>query len=798
MSQTAFLMTAESRLERLRERLTRGLAHARRDTSMRPVDIIVPLYNAVEQTLSCLESVAAYTTFPYRLIVIDDASSDIRVGDTLAALTGLDADVIAVRHACNAGFVASANEGMRMSHSHDVVLLNSDTVVTARWLEKLAAVSRSRPGVATVTPLTNNGTICSVPEPGGSAVVPGGYNIDTFAALVEETSFALMPEAPTGVGFCLYISRAALHDVGLLDADAFPRGYGEENDFCQRAIARGYVNLIADDTFVYHAGRASFGSEADDRLERNLRILCRRHPGYLRAVRRHLSHDPLDKYRHYLRACVSAGRRPRHERTLRVLHVLHQGGGTERHVRDLASNEDPDVISYVMTTNGEQLSVDEYSCGHVLRTLLFRLAERRASVQIQSVHEYQRHLARIFVALQLDLIHIHHFRYHGVDAAAAAVSSAIPYVVTLHDYFALCPTYTLINSEGAVCADCRRHEAGEDASECMRAIGQPAGFLLEYQRSMFGVLRAARRLFVPNVSVREVFSLAYPDIANRIVVLEHGHRAAPASGRVEPPAGQLDVALIGGIEFHKGAGILRALLAENQCDDIVFHLYGTTTDVDVLRLRKGRRQRLDGSWFVYHGPYDADDIVGLLIRDRIQLGLQLAIWPETFSYTLSEFVQAGIPVIAADIGAQGERTRRHALGWVLPSPWDVRALVALLEQLRTSPSEWIDVRERMDRQSAVRPLATAWKEYVEAYRHVIASGAAGRELEPATLAGQAVDGDRAFLGAHTRLAHDGYASAGPASIPSRAIQLIRQHGIAKVVRLAMATAIGEVRSRFTV
>ena len=66
----------------------------------------------------------------------------------------------------------------------------------------------------------------------------------------------------------MYIRRAALADVGLFDADAFGRGYGEENDFCLRASARGWRHLLACDTFVYHEGTVSFGAGAQPLRDR--------------------------------------------------------------------------------------------------------------------------------------------------------------------------------------------------------------------------------------------------------------------------------------------------------------------------------------------------------------------------------------------------------------------------------------------------------------------------------------------------------------------------------------------------
>ena len=66
---------------------------------------------------------------------------------------------------------------------------------------------------------------------------------------------------PTGVGFCMYIRRACLDEIGLFDAETFGRGYGEENDFCMRAAAAGWRNVLAGDVFVYHEGAVSFSGE---------------------------------------------------------------------------------------------------------------------------------------------------------------------------------------------------------------------------------------------------------------------------------------------------------------------------------------------------------------------------------------------------------------------------------------------------------------------------------------------------------------------------------------------------------
>ena len=128
------------------------------------VDVVLPVHNAGRDLESCLQSIARHTSHLYRLILIDDGSTDEGIAGILDRLAESAPEALVIRRPENRGFVATVNEGLALSTAPYAVILNSDTVVTSRWLEKLVAVARSRPDVATVTPLTNNGTICSIPR----------------------------------------------------------------------------------------------------------------------------------------------------------------------------------------------------------------------------------------------------------------------------------------------------------------------------------------------------------------------------------------------------------------------------------------------------------------------------------------------------------------------------------------------------------------------------------------------------------------------------------------------------------
>ena len=651
------------------------------------VDVVVPIHDAYDALERCLASVAAHTCSPHRLVLIDDASRDPRVAALLDRVHVSSPDVVVMRHRENRGFVRTANEGLAASGTSDVVLLNSDTVVTAGWLDKLRRAARSRKDVATVTPLTNNGTLCTVPDVARPGEIPAGWTADDMGALVESLSFHLRPEAPTGVGFCLYVTRDAIRRLGGFDAEVFGDGYGEENDFCRRAIAAGMVNLIADDTFVYHQGGASFGPSKGARVEANLARLRARHPGYDGAIERYYRDHPLAGFHRVLARHVRDGG-PGAAPRVRVLHVLHEGGGTEKHARDLAAEAGEGFVSFVARSDGASFDVEEYRAGAVTARLRMPFAAALPREFTFAHGAYREAVDALCALTGADVVHVHHLLAGTLDVAEVAGHRGVPYCVTLHDYFALCPRYTLLDPDGRVCDGCTVDPRGPRAARCMDDLGATTADLEEHQRRLRAFLDRAARLFVPSASAAAMVLRRHPDLDGRLRVIEHGiagPRRPPVDVGNAPRTAEnpLRVAIIGGLNHHKGQDALLDLLDRNTGDALAFHFFGAAEGDELSSLPVGRETRLRGSRITYHGRYASGTIVPLLADARIDVGLQLSTWPETFSYTLSEYAMAGIPVVALDRGAVGARVARDRLGWLAD---DVPKVLEVLETLAREPA----------------------------------------------------------------------------------------------------------------
>ncbi|HQW64813.1 MAG TPA: glycosyltransferase [Pseudomonadota bacterium] len=253
-------------------------------------EVIVPIHDGVDALSACLASLRRTLPPQARLQLVDDASGDPRVGALLHAFSAAAPCALALHvQARNLGFVATVNAAMARAQG-DVVLLNSDTVATPGWLQRLARCAATVPRLATATPWSNNAEICSFPLFCRANPVPA--DPDAVAAAAARLA-AEYPELPTAVGFCMLIRRAALDAIGDFDAATFGRGYGEENDFCQRAAAHGLRNVLCDDAFVAHVGGQSFAPLGLAPGGENLGRLVARYPRYNAEVADFIARDPL-------------------------------------------------------------------------------------------------------------------------------------------------------------------------------------------------------------------------------------------------------------------------------------------------------------------------------------------------------------------------------------------------------------------------------------------------------------------------------------------------------------------------
>jgi predicted glycosyltransferase/GT2 family glycosyltransferase len=235
-------------------------------------EVVICVHDALEDVRRCLASIVAHTDARHRLVLVDDASGP-ECRDELARFAGSHDAVTLLRHEERLGYTRSANRGLRQASADFVVLLNSDTIVTPDWLERLLECAASDPWIGIVGPLSNSATFQSVPERKTSGqgwvrnTLPAEWGPDDVAAAIDAIAPRAFPRVGVLNGFCFGITRAVIEEIGYFDEVSFPDGYGEEVDYCLRATKAGFALAVADHAYVYHAANRSYGPEQREALK---------------------------------------------------------------------------------------------------------------------------------------------------------------------------------------------------------------------------------------------------------------------------------------------------------------------------------------------------------------------------------------------------------------------------------------------------------------------------------------------------------------------------------------------------
>ncbi|MBM3501196.1 MAG: glycosyltransferase, partial [Armatimonadetes bacterium] len=224
--------------------------------------IIIPVWNQLEHTRLCLDSLREHTAYPHEIIVVDNGSDD-GTPECLAE----QADVTVIRNDRNEGFIKACNQGLRASAGDYLVLLNNDTVVTRGWLEGLLSIAEWDPAVGLAGPVSNNVS--------GPQQIPTGYSslaaMHEWAAEYTRAHAGHLVEAERLIGFCLFIKRDLLDHIGFLD-ERFGIGLFDDDDLSLRTRRAGYRLVYTHGVFVHHFGNQTFqalGMDAEALLERN-------------------------------------------------------------------------------------------------------------------------------------------------------------------------------------------------------------------------------------------------------------------------------------------------------------------------------------------------------------------------------------------------------------------------------------------------------------------------------------------------------------------------------------------------
>ncbi len=594
-----------------------------------PVAVILPVYSNVEMTKNCiLAAIPSILTIPdARIIAINDDSPDKGMQDMLEQLATQWPDVFVVlRNEKNQGFVGTVNRGFAYFPHHDAMLLNSDVIVPKNWLGRLIDEAYSKANIGTVTPFSNNATLCSFPHFLEENVQPFNLDVDFIDAVFRQVKLPCV-EAPTGVGFCMYIRRSCLDEIGLLNEEKFGRGYGEENDLCQRALKAGWLNIISPNIYAYHEGGISFSSEKKSLIDNAMRVIDSLHPNYHADIQTFIKNDPVKSVRvaRYIQL-LSAIPIPK------VLHVSHAlGGGVAQHVDELCKHFGQSIAHILLAPYVGENTIS-ISLG----------ADQHADKLLFAIPSGYADMLGLLEAIGLSAIHFHHTQ--GLDPIFLRLPSdlCVTHLLTVHDYYWLNGNPTLTDKQG-------KYPGFYSDTLHNPLYPLPPGLTTAaWQEQLRPLVENAECVIFPSNSTKSFFDNVYqlknavvaPHVEALLTVGKKPHAFIKKDGYI--------IGVLGAIGREKGADVLEEIAGKAKSQGLPFkfkligYAYRSLKVVETT------------------GPYKTKELTKLIQKHKLDIVFFSAQWPETYSYTLSYALDSGLPIIAPNIGAFCERLSGRA------------------------------------------------------------------------------------------------------------------------------------------
>lgn len=613
------------------------------------VDIIIPVYNGYQYLEPLFNSIKK-TRLKYRLILIEDKSPDERVKPYLREYKNSHPDTILIENEENLGFVKSVNKGLLVSTNH-VALVNTDVEVPEMWLERLMRPILENEDIASTTPYTNAGTICSFPEIGPDH----GLFQELELEVIDNEFKKIKPryvEMPTGVGFCMGMSRRALDVVGLLDEESFGKGYCEENDWCQRAIENGLKNVQVENLFVYHKHGGSFLSEDKKRyIEEHTKILNKKHPNYSSDTAYFFEEDVNRDVRKYVEWKLLLGMNI--STTLVFNHSL--GGGATSYL----DKKEKEILN-----RGEAFCLVRcnYNVGRTEVVYKYKESVIKFKIyKLSGIADMIRRIApeKIVINELVSYPQLYDVLQFLIDYKQ---NNDVELTLLGHDFYMVCPTVNLLNGQGKYCRvpDLKQCEQCVKNNNELKYLDFES--IGEWRNQWGAFMKVCDQVIMFSEDSKNILEKAFGKLDN-IQVIPHVIDYLPVIEKKYKHTRTLNIGLLGTLVKHKGLDVVKDTLKYIEEHDLNINL--------VLVGDSGGN--IKSKYFKETGTYTRDMLPRLIFEYDIDLFWIASIWPETFSYTTEEIKTMNFPVMSFDLGAPAERIKKYAKGSIIPSmqPEDV-------------------------------------------------------------------------------------------------------------------------------
>lgn len=410
----------------------------------------------------------------------------------------------------------------------------------------------------------------------------------------------------------------------------------------------------------------------------------------------------------------------------RILYVLHSGmsGGTFYTTMDLMKNLNDTYDILVLGAESDSLKLYAFSNGNLelikkyQRDFKLRKSRDNTSILINTWSAKDFHDSwttyvyfEVLIKYNIDIIHIMHLINHSFDLPQVAEKLNIPVILSIHDYYYLCPFYTLLDENNKYCEGKCNH----NNKKCylpwniLKDINSKE-IIPEWRENVLKMFSFIDYFIAPSEIIKELFFSVYN---NQIInntnfkIIEHG-RDFPKITKTfyEIPSKEKPIKILclaNNLDILKGAEIIKNIKKQDSNNLIEFHFLGNC-DKDL------------SNYGIVHGPYERSEFYDKIYEIKPSLIGIFSISPESFCHTLTESWSCHIPVISSNIGVVKDRVMKNNGGWIV----DIDNPEAIYDSIITiskNLKEYCNIVENLKSMN-FKTLSEMANEYIEIYNLV--------------------------------------------------------------------------------
>lgn len=549
-----------------------------------------------------------------------------------------------------------------LTPDRDVIFCDVQKIMISDWIDRLQRVLYEYKNVGTVSPLFESILISQNAE----MSILTNLSLEGATDMLQACAPKEFPEVEQNDFCCMLIRKELLQDIGIPDRDVLVNPQ-KANQWFARASQFGWIhkictNVLARDIDLNNERRCTFtlyGKYLIDELIENI----------ITFDRLHLSNG-RKSILHYLLADFQEGRK-------------NNVGGTQFHVADLVECQKFSYNVFVLARDGEYLRLSEY-VDDEKQEFDFWVGDIPNNIRFFD-KRYDEICKTILNCFGIDLIHIHHTLWMTLDIFYIANKWKIPVILSIHDFYFTCPVLKMISPTGNLCD---KNSCQRDCNECLgknKGIDDGLSYIQKCRKEYQKVLQLCDRVIFPSSNALETVTQYYEDIRKKSVILGHGIRLPETRNDFLYEHKKKHIAFIGGISDIKGGPVIYDLITHNSTK-YEWYLMGGIGYVPLYHLKQQNLHKT--GWYKRYEIYD------LLHKYEIDIVCILSTVAETFCYTLSEAIAAGVPVLATNVGALGSRMKEMECGWIVPRDACASDIESILHEIDCNPKLYAEKKER--------------------------------------------------------------------------------------------------------